>query len=66
MVERTFNCVCIVVEELEKNVERWKMESIVIVCTVKESAVAVHTYSVSKRVGIASIFGLKESEQWMV
>jgi len=28
--------------------------------TVKESAVAVHTYSVSKRVGIASSFGLKK------
>jgi hypothetical protein len=66
MVERTFNRLCIVVEELEKKVEKCELESIVMVRTVKESAVAVHTYSVSKRVGIASIFGLKESEQWMV
>jgi hypothetical protein len=66
MVERTFHCVCIVVEELENKVEECKMESRVMVRTVKESAVAVHTYSVSKRVGIASIFGLKESEQWMI
>lgn len=62
MVERTFNCLCIVVEELEKKVEKCKVESIVMVHTVNESAVAVQMYSVSKRVGIASIFGLKESE----
>lgn len=62
MMERTFSRVCIVVEELENKVEKWRMKSKVMVHTVKESAVAVHTYSVSKRVGIASIFGLKESE----
>ena len=43
-----------------EGVRKCKEECEVIIRTVNESAVAVHTYSVSKRVGMASIFGLRK------